>query len=103
MAASESARLRVSVVVAVHGNVAALPGLVAAVAAQDVGSGDVEVVVVDNHARPRVPAWDGSVAGRVVHEPRPGLSRARNAGIRAASGDYLLVTDPCPASTSGSG
>ncbi len=94
MAAGASARPRVSVVVAVRGNIAALPGLTAAVAAQDVGPGDVEVVVVDNHARPRVPAWDVPVAVRVVHEPRPGLSRARNAGIRAASGDYILVTDP---------
>jgi glycosyltransferase involved in cell wall biosynthesis len=31
---------------------------------------------------------------RVTHEPRPGVSRARNAGIRAARGDYVLITDP---------
>ena len=98
MAAGEMpARLRVSVVVAVRGNVAALPGLVAALSSQDVAVGDIELVVVDNHHRPRVPAQiveNTVLLIRVVHERRPGLSRARNIGIRAARGDYVLITDP---------
>lgn len=55
----------------------------------------VEVVVVDN--RPGMPAT-ASVAGefprvRLVVEPRPGLSYARNAGFAAASGDILIAID----------
>ncbi len=91
------ARPGVSVVVAVRGNAAALPGLVAALAAQDVAVGDVELVVVDNHTRPAALAVfveNTPVPTRVVHEPRPGLSRARNTGIRGARGDYVLITDP---------
>jgi hypothetical protein len=45
---------RASVVLGVRGNTAALPGLVAALAGQDVAVGEVELVVVDNHARPQV-------------------------------------------------
>ncbi|MGB6164967.1 MAG: glycosyltransferase [Pseudonocardiaceae bacterium] len=91
------ARPRVSVVVAVRGNIAALPGLIAALAGQDVAVGEIELVVVDNHARPRVPAvliGSARLRVRVIHEPRAGVSRARNTGIRAARGDYVLITDP---------
>lgn len=53
-----------------------------------------EVIVVDNSA-------DGNAAGacasrpfvRYVHEPRPGLSHARNAGIGAATGRLIAFTD----------
>lgn len=91
------ARPRASVVVAVRGNAAALPGLVAALSGQDVAVGDVELVVVNNHHRPQVPARvveNTPLPVRVVHESRPGLSRARNIGIRAARGEYVLITDP---------
>ncbi len=83
--------------VAVRGNAAALPGLTAALATQDVAAGDVELIAVDNHTRPQVPAifvGNTPLPARIVHEPRPGLSRARNTGIRAARGDYILITDP---------
>ncbi|MGH3536816.1 MAG: glycosyltransferase family 2 protein [Pseudonocardiaceae bacterium] len=90
-------RPRASVVVAVRGNAAALTGLAAALAGQDVAAGDLELIVVDNHHRPQISARcveNPSVPTRVVHETRPGLSRARNTGIRAARGDYVLITDP---------
>ena len=56
-----------------------------------------EVVVVDNAptgdaTRRVVEAAD--VAGlRYVEEPRPGLSAARNAGLRAATGEVVAFTD----------
>jgi glycosyltransferase involved in cell wall biosynthesis len=58
-----------------------------------------ELIVVDNGstddtaalAREFVSA--GQVMGRVVTEPRPGLGRARNAGIAAARGEILAFTD----------
>ncbi|GAA4681817.1 glycosyltransferase family 2 protein [Frondihabitans cladoniiphilus] len=57
-----------------------------------------EFVLVDN--RPIVPA-DDPLPGilevfpgvRLVHEPRPGLSTARNAGVRAARNEVVVFTD----------
>lgn len=91
-----------SVVVAVRGNPTALAGLLDALARQEqVPAGGLEVVVVDNHARPhsavaaavRAARGDGLVT-MVVHEARAGLSRARNQGLRRARGRIVLVTDP---------
>ena len=85
-----------SVVVAVRGSVPALAGLVAAVADQDFPLEDVELIVVDNHPVQTVPTtlFAGvQFAHVVVHEPHAGLSRARNAGIRQARGDYIVITD----------
>jgi GT2 family glycosyltransferase len=55
----------------------------------------VEVIVVDN--RPNA-ATARRVAGqfpsvRIVDEPRPGLSFARNTGIRHATGEIIVATD----------
>jgi glycosyltransferase involved in cell wall biosynthesis len=53
-----------------------------------------EIIVVDNASADRtaeVAAAIGSV--RVVHEPRKGLVRAREAGRRAATGDILAYLD----------
>ena len=91
-----------SVVVAVRGNPAALAGLFDALGRQEhVGAGGLEVVVVDNHARPHPvvavtvrAACGGGLVTVVVHEPRAGLSRARNRGLRQARGRIVLVTDP---------
>lgn len=94
-----------SVVVAVRGNPHALADLLEALARQrDVRSGGLEVVVVDNHSRPH-PVVAAVAARRrpgatarplVVHEPRAGLSRARNRGMREARGGVVLITDPDP-------
>lgn len=90
---------QVSVVVAVHGNIGALPGLLEALADQRPATILKEVVIVDNHPSPKLAAdfGQGSMPActvRIVHEPSLGLSRARNAGIRSATGDFILVTDP---------
>ena len=57
-----------------------------------------EVIVVDN--RPIRPVGDvlpGLLAQhplvRVLHEPRPGISAARNAGLAAATGEVVAFTD----------
>lgn len=96
MVSRSSAAPRVSVIVAVRGNPEALGGLWAALAAQQV-EGGFEVVLADNHLRPRIEGvprglWPFLV--RVVHEPVAGLSRARNTAIGAARGRVLAVTDP---------
>jgi GT2 family glycosyltransferase len=85
-----------SVIVAVRGNTAALEGLAVAVWAQQV-EGGIELIVVDNHRVPVLrpgPGRLGPMDCLIIHEPRAGLSRARNAGIGQARGDFVLVTDP---------
>jgi GT2 family glycosyltransferase len=56
-----------------------------------------EVVVVENRpggsAVEAVCAQDLGIAVRYVEEPVAGLSRARNAGLRAARGDLVVFTD----------
>ena len=54
-----------------------------------------EVIVVDNDPwHPETRSLVNSFERvRYVAEPRPGLSRARNAGLRAASGDVVAFTD----------
>lgn len=89
--------MQVSIVAAVRGNTEALSGLAGAVRAQDYPADDLEFVVVDNHPIPVLPLELrrlGPMPCRIVHEPRAGLSRARNAGIRQARGEVVLITDP---------
>ena len=57
-----------------------------------------EVLAVDSASSDDTPALIRTLAAldprvRVVVEDLPGLSRARNAGLRAASGDVLVFTD----------
>ena len=58
---------------------------------------NVEIIVVDNagatDATRRYVAGLADSRVRVIDEPRPGLSRARNAGLLAASGDVVAFTD----------
>lgn len=83
---------RLSVIVCTRDRPAMLQACLASLAAQAAPPG--EVVVVDNSA-------DGGAAqiaqGRpgvvYVHEPRPGLSVARNAGLAAARGAFVAFTD----------
>src|SRR5260370_22145625 len=60
---------------------------------------DRELVIVDNASSDRTrivaeaAAQTAGFAVVIVSESRPGLSRARNAGVRRASGEFLLFTD----------
>lgn len=52
---------------------------------------DYEIVVVDNRLGEAPPV---AIPGaRVVREPRPGISAARNCGVAAATGDVIAFTD----------
>ncbi len=55
----------------------------------------VEIVVVDNRPDSGIaaPVVAEFPAVKLIEEPRPGPSYARNAGFAASSGDILLVTD----------
>lgn len=53
----------------------------------------VEVIVVDNASTDKTYEVCVSNGFKVVRQERPGPAAARNAGARAASGDYLLFID----------
>jgi glycosyltransferase involved in cell wall biosynthesis len=67
-----------------------LPALAAAMATTDAAG---EVIVVDNNSSDRTAAVAAGHGVRVVFEPHNQISRARNAGARAACGRYLVFLD----------
>lgn len=92
--AALDADVSVSVLMATRDRPALLARSLQAIARQDTAR-SVQVVVVDNSDDPRTTAavvaeHEGMVA---CHEPVPGLSRARNTGQRAVTGDLVLFVD----------
>ena len=53
----------------------------------------VELIVCDNNSTDRTAEIARAAGARVVFEPVNQISRARNAGARAASGDWLVFVD----------
>jgi glycosyltransferase involved in cell wall biosynthesis len=87
----------ISVLVATRNRAHNLPEILQSLAQQQC-AGAFEVIVIDNGSTDSTPtlleAWCRHDSRfRVAREPRPGLSRAKNAGVRIASGDFLLFTD----------
>jgi glycosyltransferase involved in cell wall biosynthesis len=56
-------------------------------------SAPVEVIVVDNGSSDDTGAIATACGARVVHEPRPGLAHARQAGLVAAQAPILVFVD----------
>lgn len=84
---------RVTVIIPVHDDADRLVRCLAALRAQTY-PGPIEIVVVDNASHQDVAAaLPADPPVRLLHEPRPGSYRARNAGIAAATGDLLAFTD----------
>ncbi len=87
------------VIVATRNRAPALRRCLNALAAQDFRALNAELVVVDNastDATPRVLAEElprRRLPLKVVPEPRPGLSRARNTGIQESSGRFIIFLD----------
>lgn len=59
---------------------------------------DIEIILVDDGSPDGSPALCDQLATederiRVVHKPNGGLSDARNAGLKAATGDYVVFVD----------
>jgi glycosyltransferase involved in cell wall biosynthesis len=91
------AAVRASVIICSRNRGASLRRTLASVSAADKPAGDWEVVVVDNGSTDEtadvVASFEGTLPLRRVYEPEPGLSRARNRGVLAAKGEYLIWTD----------
>ena len=52
-----------------------------------------QVIVVDNNSSDKTAALAEDAGAHVAFEPVNQISRARNAGARAASGDWLIFID----------
>ena len=95
--------VRISAIVCSCGSRSTLPRTVRALAKQTFPAREYELVVVINvpdaaqYSRTvdelRSSVDPGGMQMRFVHEPRLGLSFARNTGIRAARGEYIAYTD----------
>lgn len=89
----------VSLVISTRNRARALDACLRAVAALDYPSGRWELVIVDNgssdHTSAVVRQFAASVPFhvRLVSEPKPGLARARNAGVRMARAKIVAFTD----------
>lgn len=94
MSRGDAARV-MTVAICTHGQALHLAEALTSVADQDLPADlRMEILCVDNNPVPRVALPDGLAHRvRVVHEPTPGLSRARNAAIAHAMGDTLAFLD----------
>lgn len=89
--------MEVTVAICTRGRWLLLREAIDSLAVQEVPEGVAwEVVVVDNGPEPppaQIREGLDHVPLRVVREPRPGLSHARNRAVREASGAFILWTD----------
>jgi glycosyltransferase involved in cell wall biosynthesis len=53
-----------------------------------------EIVVVDNNAAPGTRAEVAATAARLVHEPAQGYGHAIRRGLREATGDLIIISEP---------
>jgi glycosyltransferase involved in cell wall biosynthesis len=85
--------VRVSVVVPAFNEEALLPGSLAATRAAMGAFEDGELIVCDNNSTDRTAEIARAAGAKVVFEPVNQISRARNTGAAAASGDWLVFVD----------
>jgi glycosyltransferase involved in cell wall biosynthesis len=85
--------MRFSVVVPAYNEAVSLPAALDSLRRQDVGDDHFEIIVVDNGSDDDTPAIARSYGARVVVEPRRGVCDARQAGVDAARGEFVVSTD----------
>lgn len=88
---------KVSVIVPVYKAEAYLERCVDSLRGQTLS--DIEIILVDDGSPDRSGAMCDAYAAadpriRVIHQPNGGVSSARNAGLDAATGDYVIHCDP---------
>ena len=90
--------MKVSVIVPVYNVEAFLKKCVDSLLAQDLPAFDYEIILVDDGSTDGSGALCGALAIaqgniHVIHQENRGLSGARNAGIPAATGEFILFVD----------
>lgn len=92
--------MRTSVIVPVYNGAAVIDGCLRSLAEQTVAATDYEIIVVDDGSTDDTPAILEGFAARspvrttvVTHERNAGPAAARNAGLRAATGEVIAFTD----------
>jgi len=85
--------LSVSVVVPAFNEEKLLAGSLAAIRAAMPALGEAELIVCDNNSTDRTAEIARAAGATVVFEPVNQISRARNAGAAAGSGEWLLFVD----------
>lgn len=90
--------MKLSIIVPVYNVEAFLKKCVDSLLAQDLPRDEYEVILVDDGSTDGSGALCDALAAehgnvRVIHQQNRGLSGARNAGIPAVSGDYVLFVD----------
>ncbi len=83
----------ISVVVAARNASHTINTCVEALRAQTLDEPIHEIIVVDNNSTDNTAEVAAKAGATVVWQPKPGAAAARNAGIAAASGDIICVTD----------
>jgi GT2 family glycosyltransferase len=83
----------VSVIVPVRDGASSLPALLDSLEAQQLDNDRYEVIIVDNASRDGTAEIAAARDVRVVDEPTPNRSGARNAGARAARADLFAFVD----------
>jgi glycosyltransferase involved in cell wall biosynthesis len=83
----------VSIVVATHNRQSSLNLLIEALRLQEYPAELIEIFVIDDGSEPPAQIDAGQLNVRILRQPQAGPASARNAGIRAASSEFLLLTD----------
>jgi GT2 family glycosyltransferase len=89
-------RMAISIVIPTKNRIDALRVTIDALARQDLDGHQAEIIVVDNGSTDGTTQWLGEVSSRfpiaikTVVEAHPGVSAARNAGVRQAQFDLIL-------------
>jgi len=85
--------VRVSVVIPAHNAESVLADCLRALAAQSLPEADYEVIAVDDGSTDATASVAEGLGVRLLRQHRQGAPAARNAGIRAASGEWVALTD----------
>ena len=88
--------MKLSIIVPIYNVAPYLRKCVDSLLAQDIS--DYEIILVDDGSPDECPQICNQYAERysnikVIHQPNAGLSAARNTGIAAATGDYIMFVD----------
>jgi len=95
-ALQEASRLKLSIVVPAYNEERLLPATLASIrtaARAFEGAWQWELIVCDNNSTDRTAEIARTAGAQVVFEPHNQISRARNRGASAASGDWIVFVD----------